>query len=116
MNSLKLSDINVGDIVYCLETVYYQGMVGGDLDKYTIISIDEQYIGMNRFGDTSGEIYSSSFHEDGTFTSIIGMYYNIDDAHTNAIEYNETKNPALSSVLRIEHEKIKKMRILRAKI
>ena len=116
MTSLKLSDISVGDVVYRLEMVYYQGKIGGDLYKYTIVSKHELYVGMHQFGDTSGEIYSTGCYGDGTFSDIIGMYYNIDDAHLNAIEYNETNNPALCSKLRTEYEKLKKMKILMAKI
>ena len=116
MTSLKLSDINVGDVIYCLEATYYQGRVGGSLCKYTIVSIKELYVSMRQFGDASGDIYSTGCYGDGTFSDIIGMYYNIDDAHLNAIEYNETNNPALCSKLRTEYEKLKKMKILMAKI
>lgn len=116
MTSLKLSDISVGDVVYCLEMVYYRGGLGGDLCKYTIVSMGELYVGMHQFGDTSGEIYSTGCYGDGTFCDVIGMYHNIDDAHLNAIEYNETINPALCSKLHTEYEKLKKMKILIAKI
>ena len=116
MTSLKQSDISVGDVVYCLEMIYYQGKIGADLCKYTIVSTHGLYVSMHQFGDTSGETYSTGCYGDGTFCDIIGMYHDLDDAHLNAIEYNETNNPALCSKLRIEYEKLKKMKILIAKI
>lgn len=116
MTSLKQSDISVGDVVYCLEMIYYQGKIGADLCKYTIVSIHELYVGMHQFGDTSGEIYSTGCYGNGTFCDIIGMYHNIDDAHLNAIEYNETNNPPLGSKLRTEYKKIKKIKKLIDKI